>query len=139
MWRVSVAFTVELFEYFSTLILICAQFGRVLGREGKTDPASSAWSSGKGLKENKNGLLGIVSKFCISFGKEIKISICGGLDSDCTVVNLHRVVTFRVKHLNSDIEQTRRAIILISLLFILLVLIRPLRFLNETDRKQTGL
>ena len=35
--------------------------------------------------------------------------ICGGLDSDCTVVTLH---------LNSEIEQTRRGIVLLLLLFI---------------------
>ena len=43
-------------------------------------------------------------------------------DSDCTVVALHRDANFRVKHLNLNIEQTRRGIILLALLFILLVL-----------------
>ena len=81
-------------------MLICAHFGRVLGREWKTDPASSARSNRKGLRDNKNQLLGIVNKFCIHFGTEIKRSICEGLDSDCTVVTLHRVANFRVKHLN---------------------------------------
>ena len=82
-------------------MLICAHFGRVLGRERKTDPASSARSNRKGLRDNKNQLLGIVNKFCIHFGTEIKRSIISeGLDSDCTVVTLHRVANFRVKHLN---------------------------------------
>ena len=89
-------------------MLICAQPGRVSGFERKTDPASSAKSSRKGLKDNSNRLLGIVNKFCIPFGTEIKISICGGLDSDCPVVTLHRVLIFRVKHLNSDTDRTRR-------------------------------
>ena len=40
-------------------------------------------------------------------------------DSDCTGVTLHRVANFRVKHLNSDIEQTRRGIVLLVLLYIL--------------------
>ena len=81
-------------------MLICAHFGRVLGREWKTDPASSARSNRKGLRDNKNQLLGIVNKLCIHFGTEIKRSISEGLDSDCTVVTLHRVANFRVKHLN---------------------------------------
>ena len=87
---------------------ICAQSGRVLGLERETDPASSARSSRMGLKDNNNRLLGIVNKFCIPFGTEIKISICGGLDSYCTEVTLHRVANFRVKQLNSDVERTRR-------------------------------
>ena len=65
-------------------MLICAQPGRVLGREWKNDPASSARSHRKGLKDNNNRLLGIVNKFCIPFGTEILISICGELDNDCT-------------------------------------------------------
>ena len=44
-------------------MLICAQSGRVLGRERKTDPASSARNSRKGLKDKYNRLLGIVKKF----------------------------------------------------------------------------
>ena len=83
-----------------------------LGKEQKIDPASSASSSKKGLKDNK-GLLSIVNKFCIPLGTEIKISICGVLDSDCTEVTLHRVANFRAKQFNSDIEQTRRGIILL--------------------------
>ena len=89
-------------------MLICAQSGRVLGRERKTDPASSARSNRKGLKDNYNRLLVIVNKFCIPFGTKIKISICEGLDSDCTEVTLHRVANLRVKHLNSDIEPAWR-------------------------------
>ena len=75
------------------LMLICAQSGRVLGLERENDPDSN------------NRLLGIVIEFRIPFGTEIKISICGALDRDCTEVTLHRVANFRVKHLNSDIEQ----------------------------------
>ena len=52
----------------------CAQSGRVscfaLNSEGsweKTDPANSTRSNMKGLNDNKNRLLGIVNKFCISF------------------------------------------------------------------------
>ena len=99
--------TVRLFEYLSTLMLICAQSGGVSGLEEKTDPASSARSDKNGLKDNKNRLLGIVNKFCILFGTKIIISIFGGLDSDCTVVTLQCVANFRVKHLNLDIEKTR--------------------------------
>ena len=105
LWPVSGACTVGLFEYLSTLMLICAQSGRVSGLEKKTDPASSARSYKNGLKDKNNRLLGISNKFCIPFGTKSKISICGELDSDCTEVNLHRVANFRVKHLNSDIEQ----------------------------------
>ena len=47
----------------------------------QTDPASSTRSNKKGLNDNNNRLLGIVSKFCIPFGTKIKIVICGGLDS----------------------------------------------------------
>ena len=60
-------------------MLICAQSGRVPGLERKTGPARS---SRKGLKDNNNRLLSIVNKFCVSFGTESTISICGGLDSD---------------------------------------------------------
>ena len=54
-------------------MLICAQPGRVSGLEQKNDPKSSANSSKKGLKDNKDRLLGIVHKFCIPFGTIIKI------------------------------------------------------------------
>ena len=99
--------TVGLFKYLSTLMLICAQSGGVSGLEKKTDPASSARCDKKGLKDNKNRLLGIVNKFCILFGTKINISIFGGLDSDCTVVTLRRFANFRVNHINSDIENIR--------------------------------
>ena len=122
------ACTVGLFEYLSTLILICAQSGRVSGLERKTDPASIARSIRKGPKDNNNRLLGIVNKFCIPFGIESKISICWSLDSDCTVVTHHRIANFRVKHLISEIEWTRRGIIKTALLFIPLVLIILHRF-----------
>ena len=59
-------------------MLICAQSGRILGRERKTAPASSGSSSRKGLKDNKNRLLGVVNKFCIPFGTEIKKKSVGG-------------------------------------------------------------
>ena len=58
-------------------MLICAQSGRVSGLVKKTDPASSEKSNKKGLQDNSNRLLGIVNKFCIPFGREIKIPICG--------------------------------------------------------------
>ena len=67
-------------------------------------------SDKKGLKNNSNRLLGIIKKFCIPFSTKSRILICEGLDSDCTVVTLHRTANFRVKHLNLVIEQTRRGI-----------------------------
>ena len=105
MWPVSGPCLEGLFQYLSKLMLVCAQPGRVLGREWKTDRASSAKTHRKGLKDNNNRLLGIVNKICIPFGTEIKISICGGLDGDCTEVTLHQVANFRVKHPNSDSEK----------------------------------
>ena len=104
-------------------MLICAQSRRVTGLEKKTDPASSARSDNKGPKDNNNRLLGIVNKFNIPFGTQSKILICGGLNSDCTVVIFHRIASFRVKHLNSRIEQPRRGIIFLVLLFIQPILI----------------
>ena len=77
-WSLSRAFTVGLYAYLSTLMLICAQSARVSGLERKTDLTSSARSSRKSLKDKSNRLLGIVKKFCISFGTEKSISICGG-------------------------------------------------------------
>ena len=53
----------------------------------------------------------------------------GGLDSDCTVVTLHRTANFRVKHFNSDIEQARRGILLLIILFIQPILLLLYRFL----------
>ena len=44
----------SVFKYLSTLMLICAQSGRVSGLEQKTDPASSARSKKKGLKDKNN-------------------------------------------------------------------------------------
>ena len=132
-WPVSGACTIVLFEYLSTLLLTCAQFGRVLGRERKTDPASSARSSRKGLKDNHNRLLGIANKFCIPFGTKIKISYCGRLDSDCTEVTLHRVANFRVKHLSLVFERTRRSMILLVLLIIQPIVILLYRFQRKTQ------
>ena len=118
------------------LKLICAQSGRSLGRERKTDPTSSARINRKGLKDNNNRLLDIFNKFCIPFGTEIRISICGGRDSDCTVVTLHRFANFRARHLNLYVELTRRGIILIALLFILLVFLLPYRFsVKQTENR----
>ena len=119
MWPVCGACTVGLFEYLSTLMLICAPTGRVLGLVKKTDPASSSRSDKRGLKDNNTRLLGIVKS---------KILLCGGLDSDCTVVTLHRTANFRVKHLNWEIEQTRRGIVLPVLLFIRPILLLLYRF-----------
>ena len=81
MWPVCEACTVGLFEYSSTLILICAQSGRVSGLVKKTDAASSTRSVKRGLNNNNSRLLGIVNKFCILFGTKNKIVICGRLDS----------------------------------------------------------
>ena len=119
--------------YLSILKLICVQSVRVRGLEWKTDPASSERSSRNGLKGNNNRLLGIINKFFIPLGTESTISICGGLDRDCTVMTLHRVANFRVKHLVSDIERTRRGIILLLLLIILSVL----KFLYRFSIKYT--
>ena len=99
-------------------MLICTQSGKASGLEKKTDPASSARSDKKGLKDNNNRLLGIVNQFFFPFATKGKILICGGLDSDCTIVTLHRTANFRVKHLISGIEQTRRGIVLLILLLI---------------------
>ena len=92
-------------------MLICAQSGRVSGLEKKTDPASSSRSDKKGLKDNNNRLLGIVKSFVSLLVQKVRY-YSGGLDSDCTVVTLHQTENFRVKHLNSGIEQTRRGKIL---------------------------
>ena len=101
-------------------MLICAQSRTVTGLERKIDPASSARSSREGVKDNNNRLLRIVNMFCIPFGTARTISICGGLESDCIVVTLHRVASFRVMHLNSDTERARRDILLLVLLLVLL-------------------
>ena len=81
MWPVCESCTVGLFEYLSTLVLICSQSERVSGLVKKTDPASSSRSDKKGLNDNINRLLGIVNKICIPFGTKSKLVICGGLDS----------------------------------------------------------
>ena len=72
-WPLSGACTVGMFEHLSTFMLICAQSGRLMGRERMTDPVSSAKSSRKCLKDNNNRLLGIVNKFFIHFDTETKI------------------------------------------------------------------
>ena len=84
----------------------------------KTDPASSTGNNRKRLNDNYNRLLGIVNKFCIPFGTKSRIVICGGARQCCTVVTLHRTANIRVKHLNSEIKQTRRGIVLLILLLI---------------------
>ena len=114
-------------------MLICAQSGTVSGLEKKNDPASSARSDKKGLMDNNKRLYGIVNNFCIPFGTKSRILICGGLNSDCTVVTLQQTANFRVKHLNSAIKQTRSGIILLLLLFIQLILILPYRFLVKKN------
>ena len=53
MWSVCGAFTVGLFEYLNTLMLNCAQSGRVSGLGKKTDSASSARSDKKGTRTTK--------------------------------------------------------------------------------------
>ena len=98
---------------------------RVTGLE---DRSSSAKSSMKGHKEDDNRLVGTVKKFCILFGRESTISICGGSDKDCTVVTLHRVSLFLI----SVIEQTRRSKILYVLLLTLPVLNLPFFQSNKT-------
>ena len=50
MWPVCGACTVGLFEYLRTLMLTCAQSGRVSGLEKKTDPASSSRSDKRGSR-----------------------------------------------------------------------------------------
>ena len=135
MWPVCGACIVGLFKYLSTLRLICAQSGRVSGLVKKTDPASSSRSDKRGLNDNNNRLLGIVNKFCIPFCTKIKIIICGGARQCCTVVTLHRIANFRVKHPNSDIEQTRRGIVVILLFFIQPILLLLYRFsVKNTER-----
>ena len=54
LWPVCEACTVGLFEYLSTLMLNCAQSGRVSGLVKKTDPASSSRSDKKWLNDNNN-------------------------------------------------------------------------------------
>ena len=81
MWPVCGACTVGVFEYLSTLMLICAQFETVSGLAKKTDPASSTRSNKKWLNDNKNRLLGFLNNFCIPLGTKSKIIIFGGLDS----------------------------------------------------------
>ena len=118
------------------LKLICAQSGRSLGRERKTDPASNARSNTKGLKDNNNRLLGIFNKFCVPFDTEIRISICRTLDSDCTVVTLHRVANFRARHLNSYVELAREGYNINSITVFTACINTPISFFSRTDRKQ---
>ena len=77
MWPVCGACTVELFEYLSTLMLICAQSGRISGLVKKTDPASSSRSEKKGLKDSNNLLLGIVKILYPFWYKKEDITLWG--------------------------------------------------------------
>ena len=104
-------------------MVLCAQSDRFKGLERKTDPASSSRNNKKGLKDKINRLLGIVYTFCIAIGTKSKISISGGVDSDCHVVTLDRVGNFRAKHPNSDVERRRRGRIKLEKLFIILIII----------------
>ena len=78
MWHVCGACTVGLFEYLSTLMLTCAQNGRVSGLVKKTDPASSSRSGKKGLKDNNNRLLGIVKSFVFLLVQKVRYYSVGG-------------------------------------------------------------
>ena len=69
------------------------------------------------VSRNQQPIAGYRQQGYIPFGTEIMISTCGVLDSDCTEVTIQRVANFRVKHLNSDIAQIRRGIILLLLPF----------------------
>ena len=135
LWPVSGACALGLFEYLSTLRLICAQYGRVSGIEQETDPTSSASSSKKGLKDNNKRVLLMLTSFVSLLVQKLRYK-SGGLDSDCTEVTLHRVAKFAVKHLNSDIEQTRRGIILLVILLMqpLLVLLYCFSVTNTVSR-----
>ena len=97
-----------------------------IGIRKEIDPASSAGSDKKGHKDNKNGLLGIVNKFCTHFGTKSKILNCGGFDSDCTVVTLHRTANFRIKHHKSVIASY------------IAYINTPIPFFSEKHNKQTG-
>ena len=122
-------------------LLICAQSGRFSGLVKKTDSASSTRSDKRGLNGNSSRLLGIVNKFCIPFGTKNKIVISGGARQCYTVVTLHRTANFRVKHLNSDIEQTRRGIVLLVLLPILIptaYINTPISFFSEKHSTRSG-
>ena len=77
MWPVCGACTVGLFEYLSTLMLICAQSGRVSGLVKKTDPASSSRSGKRGLKDNNNRLLGIVKSFVSLLVQKVRFTLWG--------------------------------------------------------------
>ena len=90
----------------------------------------------RGQKDNNNRLLGINKQFCIPYGAESTASICRGHDSDCIEVNSHQVAIFRVKHLNLDIERTRRDVISLVLLIIPLVFFNtPILLPTETEHK----
>ena len=59
-------------------MLICPQSGRVSGLVKKTDPASSSRSDQKGLKDNKNQLLGIVKSFVSLLVQKVRYYSVGG-------------------------------------------------------------
>ena len=78
MWPVCGACTVSLFEYLSTLSLICAQSGRVSGLAKKTDPASSSRSDKRGLKDKNYRLLSIVQSFVSLLVQKVRYYSVGG-------------------------------------------------------------
>ena len=58
-----------------------------------------------------------LTSFASRLVQKIKIVICGGGRQCCTVGTFHRTANILVKHLNSDVEQTRRGIVLLIFLF----------------------
>ena len=82
-------------------MLICTQSGRVSGLEKKTDPAI------RGSRKTTIDCWVSLTSFVSLFDSKSNILIFGVLDSDCTLVTLHRIANFRNKHLNSGIEQTQ--------------------------------
>ena len=109
-------------------MLTCTQSGRASGLGQETDPASSARSNKKGLKETTIDCRVSLTNFISLLVQKSRYQSVGGLDSNCAEMNLHRVANFQFKHLNSDFEQIRRGIILLVLLFIQPILILLYRF-----------
>ena len=97
--------SVGLFEYLSTLMLICAQSGRVSRLVKKIDPATRSRSDKRGLNDNNNRLLGIVNKFCIPFGTKNKIVICGG----STVLHCRPFTELRISELSTLIQILKKS------------------------------
>ena len=78
MWPVCGDCIVRLFEYLCTLLLICAQSGRVSGLVKNTDPAGSSRSDKQGLNDNNNRLLGIVKSFLSLLVQKVRYYSVGG-------------------------------------------------------------